>query len=279
MGAMLATSMLFFSSCLKNNQYYVDLSKYNPSIEIPLAANGPAIYPLALAVVDTPTHFPVYVNVASVNALNQPVTATLGLDTAYLNQYNAEHAAADSTYVPFELLPDSVWSVSDWNVTVPAGQHLAFDNITLNTSKLDATHNYILPITIVKSSIALNSWIHFMLHVTAISPWAGKYGIHVTISGNNAYSGTDFTDNVSLSTVSGNTVSEGDIADFFGGYTGYTFNPDGTISVNASSSSAGNNTYGAVVNSSTYDATTHNFHVNYSILGGKYVFDLTYTRQ
>jgi hypothetical protein len=78
--------------------------------------------------------------------------------------------------------------------------------------------------------------------------------------------------------VNGNTVAENDIADFFGGYTEYSFNDDGTISVSAYDSPGGGS-YGAVVIESSYDASSHDFHVKFSILSGRYIFDLTYTRK
>jgi hypothetical protein len=112
----------------------------------------------------------------------------------------------------------------------------------------------------------------------AANEWAGDYVISGILGGPNTYTGSDLAGPNSLSTVNGTTVSEFDIGNFFGGYTEYTFNADGTISVVALDSQGGSS-YGAVVTESGYDKTTHNFHVTFSILGGKYIFPLTYTRQ
>ncbi|PJJ76379.1 uncharacterized protein DUF1735 [Thermoflavifilum aggregans] len=266
---------------LKNNQYYVDLSKVGASIQLPLAAantNQPVTF--AFETSNIPDTIPVYVNVASPSVLNTPVTATLGLDTAYLNQYNQQQLAQDSTFVPYELLPDSVYSVSGWNVTVPAGQRLANINVIIYTSKLDATHKYILPITITSASLPIENWNHLLLNISAKNEWDGSYNVHVHIDGANSYAGTDFTDSgVQLHTQGVNSVYENSIADFFGGYTLYTFNSDGTMSVLAGPSAANPNGYGAAVVESSYDQSNHSFHLKYTILSGKYIFTLDYQKQ
>jgi len=278
---LLTLTIFSFSSCLKNNEYYVDLSKVAPSIYLPLAAtyvNGPITF--AFQTSSIPDTIPVYVDVASVSPLGTPVTATLGLDTAFLNQYNQGKLASDSTFVPYEVLPDSVYSVSGWDITVPAGQRLGHINVIIYTSKLDATHKYILPITITKASLPIENWNHLLLNISAKNEWDGKYNVHVNISGNNAYSGTDFTDSgVQLHTQGVNSVYENSVADFFVGYTLYTFNADGTMSVEAGPSASNPNGYGAVVLESNYDKSVHSFHVKFTILSGKYIFTLDYQKQ
>lgn len=201
------------------------------------------------------------------------MTATLGLDTAYLNQYNQDNGTS------FEVLPDSVYSVSGWDITVPAGKRLGNINVLIYTSKLDASHQYILPITITKASLPIENWNHLLLNISAKNEWDGKYAIHVRIDGNNTYAGTEFDDNgVQLITKGANSVYENDIADFFGGYTLYTFNSDGTISVQAGTGPSNPNAYGAVVVESNYDQSTHSFHVKFTILNGRYIFTLDYKK-
>ena len=271
--------LLFFSSCLKNNKYYIDLTKGAANIELPLAAvyaNQP--FALALKTVDTPSTYYVYVNVASPHKLGTAVTATLGLDSAFLNTYNADSLAADTNYIPFTVLPDSCYTISSWTLTVPANQRQAYATIKIYTSKISGSGNYVLPFTITSSSIALSNWNHLLIHISAQSPWAGNYLVNTVISGANNYDGTYPGNAETLATVAGNVVSEPDIAAFFGGYTTYTFNADGTISVGAYGSQGGGS-YGATVISSSYNATTNNFNVVFSILRGKYVFTETYVHQ
>lgn len=165
------TCLLFiFSSCLKNNQYYYDLKDVGASIDMPLAAfNTNAVFALPLDVADTPTTYPVFVNVASPQVLGKSVTATLGLDTAYLDQYNVANGTS------YEVLPDSDYSVSSWDLTVPAKQRLANVIVKIYTIKIDASHNYVLPLTITKASLPIENWNHLLINVTAKNAYDGIY--------------------------------------------------------------------------------------------------------
>ncbi|MDE3214585.1 MAG: DUF1735 domain-containing protein [Bacteroidota bacterium] len=272
-GLILFGVVLSLSSCLKNGKYYTDFSTAGTSVNLPLAAanlNGLVAFSYDASV--SSVDLPVFVDVASPSLPSTSTSVTLALDTAFLSSYNTANGTS------FEVLPDSVYSTSGWTLTVPAGKRLDSMNVHLNFSKLDLSGAYVLPITIAQSSVPIEQWKHLLLYISVKNQWDGKYGIHVSISGSNAYAGTVFDDNVSLATSGVTSVAENDIADFFGGYTNYTFNPDGSIGVFAGTG-PGSGSYGAVVNASSYDANTHNFHVNYSILSGKYIFDLTYTRQ
>lgn len=175
---MIAGIILTFQSCLKNNDFYADFSKGKPAVELPLAANN-ANEPIAVSfdIADTPTTYYVIVNVASVDKPTSPVTATIAIDQAYLDQYNADQKAADPDYEPFELMPDSTYEVPSWDGTVPAGQREVRIPIKIFTSKMDATHNYVLPFTISKSSIAISNWNHLMLNIGPKNQWDGVYKV------------------------------------------------------------------------------------------------------
>src|SRR5690242_6478213 len=123
LGLLLIAGLVFsLQSCLKNGKYYQDFSKGSPAVELPLAAkyvNGPLA--VSFDVSSTPITYYAVVNVASVNVPTSPVTATLAIDQAYLDQYNADQAAADPNYTPFELMPDSTYQISSMDLTIPAG--------------------------------------------------------------------------------------------------------------------------------------------------------------
>jgi hypothetical protein len=276
LGLLLIAGLVFsLQSCLKNGKYYVDFSKGATAVELPLAAhyvNKP--FALALDVSATPTTYYAVVNVASVDVPSAPVTATLSVDKAYLDQYNADHGTS------YELLPDSAYSIPNMEATIAAGHREDSVPILINTTKVESGHSWILPISISKSSVNISNWSHLMINVTAKNEWDGKYDIHVEISGANAYTGTVFDDSgYPLSTVNANSVAPPYIGDWFGGYEQFTFNADGTVTVLVGSGPSDPNSYGAVVNSSSYDKSNHSFHVNYSFLGGKYVFDETYVKE
>lgn len=299
---------LAMSSCLKNNEYYVDFSTYKPSVELPLAAkylNKPFGIKWSP---DTTTSYKVYINVASVDPLNTPVTATLDLDSAWIAQYNVQQDAAakqaqedylqdtshhktDPTFpydwIPMEILPDSLYNISidskpaafPFQLSVPANQREAYADVLMRTDKLPSGHNYVLPFMISKGSIDVSSWKHLGLWLLS-SPFSGTFShYHVNIIKSGAQL-DDFDDVMTLSTVDQHTVSQpGSVGDYFGGYTEYHFNGDGSISVDARRSiSDDKNYYGAKVLSSSSDATTGNFTVKFSMLSGKYVFTETFKR-
>lgn len=178
--------MLFFSSCLKNSQYYTDLSAVGSSIDMPLAAaNGNQPFTLTFTPADTPSHFYVYVNVASPQKLGKAINATLGLDTAYLTQYNASNGTS------YEVLPDSDYTLSTMNLTVPAHQRLASSVLAIYTNKIDAAHNYVLPLTIIKADLPIENWNHLLINVAVKNQYDGNYGLVIRTTGWSAYGISD----------------------------------------------------------------------------------------
>jgi len=159
LGISIGFILLGMSSCLKNGPYYTNYAGVAASIDLPLSAPGvvsgyPGNYPVSFAynssnLMVTETYggivtsfpytsngannftYPVYINVASPSVLGTTVTATLAIDTAYFNQFNAANGGG------FVLMPDSVYTVSSWNLTVPAKQRLDSMQITFNYSKLE----------------------------------------------------------------------------------------------------------------------------------------------
>lgn len=184
---LIAGLIFAMQSCLKNNGYYVDFSKGAPAVELPYAAvESNAPFALSLDIVDTPTTYYAAINVASVNVPNTVTTATLGVDSAYLTQYNNAQLAIDSSNQTYELLPDSTYSIPSWDASIPAGSREFLVPIKFFTSKIDPGHVYILPLTIVKSSLAISSWNHLMINVGAKNKYDGKYTVTGTFVHNNA---------------------------------------------------------------------------------------------
>jgi len=175
---LIAGLVFAMQSCLKNNEYYVDFSKGAPAVELPLAAvNANAPFAVSFDIVDTPTTYYAVINVASPSLPTTATTATLALDAAYLTQYNADQLAADPDYEPYELLPDSTYTIASWDATIPAGTREFYIPIKLYTSKIDPGHIYVLPFTITKASIAISSWNHLMLNVGPKNQWDGIYKV------------------------------------------------------------------------------------------------------
>jgi hypothetical protein len=152
---------LAFPSCLKNSAYNVDFSQGGASVDLPLAAaNANGVVPFTFG---TGTNtFPVYVNMASPSPLSKATTATVGIDSAYLNAYNTANATS------YTLLPDSDYSISGFSVTIPAGQRLDSVEVTFNLSKINTSPSisYVLPFTITQASEPIEQWNHLMIGVT-----------------------------------------------------------------------------------------------------------------
>jgi len=244
---IIAGLVFALQSCLKNNEYYVDFSKGAPALELPLAAvhaNGPIAISFDLA--DTPTIYYAVINVASVNIPTSDVTGTLALDETYLTQYNADQTDADPDFEPFELMPDSSYQVTSWDLKVSPGQRQASMTIKIFTNKIAPGNNYILPLTIVKSSIAISNWNHLMLNIGAKNQFDGKYTVTGTFVHTNAAYTANYPKTVGLVTqglatdayfdygVNGGTFGYGFLNAGNGSYFGnwapvFTFDADGNV--------------------------------------------------
>jgi hypothetical protein len=132
------------SACLKDNSQ-PDFTKDKPIIELPVGSSagngGPNSIAASLTVSNTPSNYFIYVNYAAPNANSKDVVVTLAVDTAALSKFNSVNG---TTYT---LLPPSGYSLSN-KVTIPTGQRKVQYPIKVNTSVLDPTKVYALPITI-----------------------------------------------------------------------------------------------------------------------------------
>ncbi|MGN6194500.1 MAG: DUF1735 domain-containing protein [Ginsengibacter sp.] len=221
---VIAAMIFSLQSCLKNNSFYTDFSKGKPAVELPLAAvHANAPISVSFDVSNTPSLYYAVVNVASVNKPTSPVTATLGLDVDFMNAYNDTMSAQNSDYVPYELLPDSTYSLGSLDVTIAAGHREDSIPIQIFTNKMAPGHNYMLPLTIVKSSLPISNWNHLMLNIGAKNQFDGVYSVTGTFVDltNPAFSG-DYPKTVSLVTqgLSTDAYFDGDLGGF--GYVFYT---------------------------------------------------------
>jgi hypothetical protein len=170
---LLITAAFGLSSCLKESKYYVNLSQGKPLAELPLASyNGGSsnLVPEALAISSTPTVVPTIVNIASVSALSTATTITLELDPGAVATYNA----ANSTN--YTLLPAADYSVTSWTVTVPAGQHTATFNLSINTTLVDPAGQFVLPIKIANASgLTIDQYNELLYNVQAKNAYDDNY--------------------------------------------------------------------------------------------------------
>lgn len=276
---LLTGIVVILSSCLKNNSYYTDFSKGNPAVELPLAAfHANAPFAVSFDVSSTPAQYYVVVNVASVNKPSSQVTATLALDTAYLNSYNATQAAADPDYVPFELMPDSTYSITSWDATIQPGHREDSLPIKVFTDKLDASHAYILPLTIVKSSLPISNWNHLLINIGAKNEWDGVYKVageffHPSY-GDQVW---DFSAGITQELVTSGPRS---VSMFTTKTPLVTFGVELDITINAdnSISEVFNGVPTPTPNNDHYDPTTRTFYVSGAYSTRKYHATLTYVK-
>lgn len=190
-------------SCLKNGKYYDDFAASTASIDLPLAAsNANGVVAFSFNATVTSTTIPVYINVASPKVLGKAVNATLAIDTAFLSQYNSANGTS------YEVFPDSVYTTTGLKLTVPAGQRLDSTNVTFDFTKLDLSHQYILPITISQADLPIEQWNHLLLYVSVKNQYDGKYvvtGSFVDLT-NSAFAAT-YPVNVEFLTSGGDNVT------------------------------------------------------------------------
>jgi len=139
------TFMALLSSCLKDSKYYINFAASKPLVELPgstgIGPLGGPFQTFAFAISSTPTPLDVAVNLAAPKPLGSPLTVKLSVNPDTLTKYNA----ANSTN--YTLLPAADYS-STLTVTIPAGQNLVALVVNINTSLIDPSQQYVLPLTI-----------------------------------------------------------------------------------------------------------------------------------
>jgi hypothetical protein len=206
---LLISAAFCLSSCLKDSKYYVDVSNGVPLVELPLEARNLAgnLVPEALPISSTPQVIQVAVNLASTKTLGSALTVTLGLDTAAVTTYNHANGLDTGGNVPYTLLPAADYSVPSWTVTIPAGQHLVYMNINVNTSLVNPSGLFILPVKILSGGgQQISNYDELLLAVGAKNIYDGVYTVTGTLSDNTTSTITgDYPETVQLQTTSANT--------------------------------------------------------------------------
>jgi hypothetical protein len=143
--SFLVLAVMSLSSCLKDSRY-VDLSASPPIAEFPIVPFSGQFQPAAYPIQTTPQALQVVVDIASASPLSTSTTFNIIIDQAALTAYNT----ANSTN--YLLLPAADYTVSSLNVVVPAGQRQATLTFMINSSLIDLTKQFILPLTIQSAS-------------------------------------------------------------------------------------------------------------------------------
>lgn len=106
------------------------------------------------------------------------ITVTYSIDAAALTKLNADAAAANPAYKPFDLMPDSTFSLLVTSDVIKKGEVYApkvFDNVVTHPQKIDPSKNYMIPISVKSSAYpsAVGSKTIFIFIIG--NPLAGGY--------------------------------------------------------------------------------------------------------
>lgn len=169
-GLVLATGVAVISgSCVKTAPNYTNFSDISPIAE--LFTGGPTINFAYIATQSTPTDYTIEVNLASPDPAAKAIAVMLAIDTAAFNEMN------DSLGDIYSLVPTNVYTVPNWTVTIAAGQNLVSFHIEVNSSLLNSSNMYILPLKIVNASgttISGNFGYGFW-QIMSSNPYVGLY--------------------------------------------------------------------------------------------------------
>ncbi len=278
----MAVMALGLSSCLKDQniedlKYGVNDEAFesNRIIELP-SASGTHVIAASFVPEDKDTVFrTLTVALASKEPASEDITVNLTLDNSeeIIANWNE---ANDGEFVGF---PSDQFSIEGGlSVTIPRGSRSVTTpiNIAFNPTVL-LEGQYALGFRIAsvdqEGYLISGNFKDMLIQFVAQSAFEANYSFISVITG-----GVSATTNeeVHMPTINANTVSKDGIGGYFTGYTEYTFNEDGTITVGAYGDATKTSSYGAQVVESSYD--DNGFHVKFTILGGGYTFDETAVR-
>jgi hypothetical protein len=103
-----------------------------------------------------------------------------GINAPGIAKLNTEGLAKDPKYKPFFLLPDSTYQILVTKDTIRKGQQYAekvAKNIVVNTTKIDPSVNYMLPLTVTSSAYPSAAGTGTIYYYIIGNPLAGKYNM------------------------------------------------------------------------------------------------------
>ena len=135
------------TSCLKDDEHFVDFAGSGYVAEIPYVANRSIAKTVTVSAAAVSVAAPVDINIASPNPPTQNIDVTVGIDQAALTAYNTAQKTA------YKLLPATAFQLTAPTVTVTAGQRIATVTVNFVGTQVPATGGpYALPLTIQSAS-------------------------------------------------------------------------------------------------------------------------------
>lgn len=151
----------FLSSCLKDDPAFDPSESSGSTIEISVPPRSPAtsLYPIVVNSfeVSAEAEFTVTVNYAGATPAPADISVTIGVDPSALTKYDESQTASMSDdekddYDYYQLLPESLYTISSTTLTIPKGQRQATTTIKVKPDQFDLTAKYGLPIKITQAS-------------------------------------------------------------------------------------------------------------------------------
>ena len=184
--AVSLAGMATLSSCLKDNAHYVNFAGSKPLVELPAAtaigSAGGLFEPASFSIAATPTPFNVLVNLAAPKPLSTALTVKFIVDESALTAYNHSLGLDTGGNTPYVLLPPADYS-STLSATIPANQNEANLVININTSLIDPSQPYALPITISDGGgQQISNYKTIIYSILVKNKYDGKYTVTGTLT-------------------------------------------------------------------------------------------------
>ncbi|WP_375447073.1 BT_3987 domain-containing protein [uncultured Fibrella sp.] len=263
-----ATIALSMTSCLKDDEHFVDFTATAPVIDIPTSAFYGVVANQGLSIQTAPVSYSFNVNLSGPQTLGQDVTVNLAIDPSVLTAYNA---ANSTNYKP---LPSSLYQFTTTTTTIKAGQRLApvslnffsgSDKITDQVGYNNA--NYALPIRVTGTSNNLAVSSNFGYKIISLklkNQYDGTYGATGTfthpVNGPRAINEEKTLQTIDLNTVQTNFADLGNQ----GWLMQLRVNADNTVTlIPKGSANAATIQFGV----NKYDPATKTYTLNYKYAG------------
>lgn len=212
--AILAVAL---SGCLDDNKYALDPGNTDNVLEFtdisvpisPFGAVHPA-YVTSFSVSDM-DEFDVIISYSGPNSNDKNIELTLTVDEVALEAYNEERAADDHNYVPYEVLPEDLYSIESMTLTLPKGETKLHVPVTVFPDQFDLSKKYALPLRISSASSGTLSTVYSaaIFGVVVKNRYDGIYTIEegsTMVDVTNASFSGIYEKTISLRTVDANTV-------------------------------------------------------------------------
>lgn len=169
---------LALTSCLKEDPA-LDPDESNNVIEIyrqvptPTASPADAVYPLYIAGfnIQPAAEYKVEIAYAGAGTAPEDIQVVLELDEAAMEAYNDDQGSH------YEILPDDMFTVNSWTVTIPRGQRIGAMNVSFHTDQFDLSKAYAFPVKVKSASTGVISknFGTVIFGIVAKNKWDGIY--------------------------------------------------------------------------------------------------------